>query len=77
MLGRGIDQILPHPSVPRIFESYVKDARDYILLAEQMNGKILYPVPFDYIWGDALGIWRQEKPDIKIINLETAKSVRE
>jgi poly-gamma-glutamate capsule biosynthesis protein CapA/YwtB (metallophosphatase superfamily) len=72
MLGRGIDQILPHPSVPRIFESYVKDARDYILLAEQMNGKILYPVPFDYIWGEALEIWRQEKPDIKIINLETA-----
>jgi poly-gamma-glutamate capsule biosynthesis protein CapA/YwtB (metallophosphatase superfamily) len=26
MTGRGIDQVLPHPSDPRIFERYAKDA---------------------------------------------------
>ena len=26
MTGRGIDQVLPHPSSPEIHESYVKDA---------------------------------------------------
>jgi len=30
MLGRGIDQILPQPSDPVLYESYVKDARDPI-----------------------------------------------
>lgn len=30
MSGRGIDQILTHPSEPQIYESYVNDARDYV-----------------------------------------------
>lgn len=30
MPGRGIDQILPYPSVPTIHESCVRDARDYV-----------------------------------------------
>ena len=34
MTGRGIDQILPHPGNPRLFESYVRSAQDYIALAE-------------------------------------------
>jgi len=38
MLGRGIDQILPHPSDPMLKESYVHDARDYVALAEAENG---------------------------------------
>jgi len=50
MLGRGIDQILAYPSQPQIYESYVKDARDYIYLAEEKNGIIAYPVSMDYIW---------------------------
>lgn len=72
MTGRGIDQILPHPNKPKIYESFITDARDYVFLAEEANGKILYPVSMDYIWGDALSIWQQLKPEIKIINLETA-----
>jgi poly-gamma-glutamate synthesis protein (capsule biosynthesis protein) len=40
MTGRGIDQILPHPCDPLLHESYVKSARDYIRLAEQVNGRI-------------------------------------
>lgn len=72
MTGRGIDQILPHPNNPQLYESYITDARGYVLLAEEVNGKIPYPVSMDYIWGDALTIWQQYQPDAKIINLETA-----
>ena len=72
MLGRGIDQILPHSVSPKLFESYVKDARDYVRLAEIKNGPIAKPVTFSYIWGDALKIWKNMAPDAKIINLETS-----
>lgn len=72
MTGRGIDQILPNPVHPVLFESYVKDARDYVSLASQKNGNIHIPVSFKYIWGDALKIWDKMSPDLKIINLETA-----
>ena len=54
MTGRGIDQVLPHPSVPHIFEPFVRDARGYVKLAERRNGPIPHPVGFAYIWGDAL-----------------------
>src|SRR5262249_13534907 len=30
MLGRGVDQILPHPSDPRLRETYARDARAYV-----------------------------------------------
>ena len=43
MTGRGIDQILPFPSPPTIFESYVRDAREYVGLAEAANGPIARP----------------------------------
>lgn len=72
MTGRGIDQILPHPSEPQLYEGYVTDARQYVELSENLNGKIDYPVPMNYIWGDALPIWKQLQPNIKIANLETA-----
>ncbi|MGB5371415.1 MAG: CapA family protein [Flavobacteriaceae bacterium] len=70
MTGRGIDQILPHPSDPTLFESYIKDARDYVKLAERVNGAIDGPVGFDYIWGDLLG--PMKAADLRIINLETS-----
>jgi poly-gamma-glutamate capsule biosynthesis protein CapA/YwtB (metallophosphatase superfamily) len=72
MVGRGIDQILPHPVEPRIYESYVKDARAYVGLAERKNGQITKPVDYAYIWGDALQVWEKVRPDLKIINLETS-----
>ena len=72
MTGRGIDQILPHPGHPRIHERYLKNAGDYVRIAEQVNGLIPRPVAFDYIWGDALIEFRQHDPDLRIINLETA-----
>jgi len=72
MTGRGIDQVLPYPSAPRIHESYMKSAEGYVTLAERMNGPIEKPVDFSYIWGDALGELDRMAPDARIINLETA-----
>ena len=40
MTGRGIDQVLPHPSDPTIYESYMKSARGYVDIAEEVNGPI-------------------------------------
>jgi len=69
MTGRGIDQVLPHPSDPVLFEPYVKDARDYVRLAERANDPIPKPVGYSYIWGDALDELEKKAPDIRIINL--------
>ena len=72
MTGRGIDQILAHPTNPRIYESYLTDARDYVRLAESVNGSIPYPVNDNYLWGDALKEWQLHQPQLKLINLETS-----
>ncbi len=77
MTGRGIDQIMPYPSNPKIYESYVKDAREYVKLAESKNGPIPKPVSFDYIWGDALPHLNRFAPDLRIINLETSITTSE
>jgi len=71
MTGRGIDQVLPHPVDPTIYEPYLKNAKEYVRLAEEVNGPIPKPVNFSYIWGDALSQLKQTAPDVKIINLET------
>ena len=44
MLGRGIDQILPYPGDPTLTEPSVRDARDYIRLAERVHGPVARPV---------------------------------
>ncbi|MBC6982987.1 CapA family protein [Caulobacter sp. 17J80-11] len=72
MLGRGVDQILPHPSDPVLHERWMSSALGYLELAEQASGPIPRPVGFDYVWGDALEIWRERKPDLRLVNLETA-----
>jgi poly-gamma-glutamate capsule biosynthesis protein CapA/YwtB (metallophosphatase superfamily) len=72
MTGRGIDQILPHPSDPRIYEPVVSDARTYVQLAEEVNGPIPGPIELSYIWGDALAELRHVAPDARIVNLETS-----
>lgn len=77
MTGRGIDQILPHPGSPTLYERYVRDARHYVALAERASGAIPHPVPFDYIWGDALDAWQRLEPDARIINLETSVTSNE
>jgi poly-gamma-glutamate capsule biosynthesis protein CapA/YwtB (metallophosphatase superfamily) len=72
MTGRGIDQALPHPVNPLLYEPYVRDAREYVALAEKANGPIRRPLNVDYIWGDALHELERARPDLRIVNLETA-----
>jgi len=72
MTARGIDQILPHPGDPTLHESYVRNARDYIAIAERANGPIPRSAGFDYIWGAALAEFQALKPDFRVINLETS-----
>ncbi|MGW0878814.1 CapA family protein [Streptomyces sp. NPDC002671] len=72
MLGRGVDQILPHPGCPALREDYVRDAREYVALAEQANGPIPRPVDPAWPWGEALTILDRAAPDVRVINLETA-----
>lgn len=71
MTGRAIDQILPHPSDPRLEEPFMRSALGYLRLAERAAGPIFRPVDFAYIWGDALGELERRKPDWRIVNLET------
>lgn len=72
MTGRGIDQILPHPSEPTLYEGFVRDARDYVALAERASGEIPRRVPPEYIWGDVLAELNSRQPALRVINLETS-----
>src|SRR6266702_5874178 len=72
MTGRGIDQALPHPVDPILYEPYVRDAREYVDLVEKAHGVFRRPVTFDYLWGAALEELERARVDLRIVNLETA-----
>jgi len=72
MTGRGVDQILRCPSGPELHEPHVRDAREYVRLAEQASGPIPRPVDSSYIWGDALDELDRMAPHARILNLETS-----
>ncbi|AQU70545.1 CapA family protein [Streptomyces niveus] len=72
MLGRGVDQILPHPGDPELREIYVRDAREYVGMAEAANGPIPCPVDSSWPWGDALEVLDSAAPAARVINLETS-----
>jgi poly-gamma-glutamate capsule biosynthesis protein CapA/YwtB (metallophosphatase superfamily) len=72
MIGRGIDQILPHPCDPVLHEDYTQSAIGYVQLAEAANGPIPRSVDPAYVWGAALGEFSRMRPDARIINLETS-----
>lgn len=72
MTGRGIDQVLAHPCDPELHEDYVASAKDYVGLAEQVNGPIPRHAEPSYVWGAALDELSLMRPDARIINLETA-----
>ena len=71
MVGRGIDQVLPHQSDPLLHERAMSSALHYVELAERANGPIPRPVDFTYVWGDALTELERMSPDVRIVNLET------
>jgi poly-gamma-glutamate capsule biosynthesis protein CapA/YwtB (metallophosphatase superfamily) len=72
MLGRGVDQILPYPGDPALYERMVGDARTYVDLAVRANGEIPQPVDWSWPWGDALQLLAAAGCDARIINLETS-----
>lgn len=72
MTGRGIDQILPRPCNPALHESYVRDARRYVALAEEVHGPIPHKAAWEYVWGDALSSLDRAGTDARIVNLETS-----
>jgi poly-gamma-glutamate synthesis protein (capsule biosynthesis protein) len=77
MTGRGIDQVLPHPCRPNLYERVVRSAREYVSLAEHAHGAIRRPVDFRYVWGVALEELARRTPDARIINLETSVTTSE
>jgi poly-gamma-glutamate capsule biosynthesis protein CapA/YwtB (metallophosphatase superfamily) len=72
MTGRGIDQVLPHPAPPDLYEPLIRDAREYVRLAERAHGPVPSAVDPSYIWGDALADINRFAPLARIVNLETA-----
>jgi poly-gamma-glutamate capsule biosynthesis protein CapA/YwtB (metallophosphatase superfamily) len=76
MTGRGVDQILPRPGSPTLRERSVRDARDYVALAESTNGAIPWPADFGWPWGDLLTALDEFAPDVRLVNLETAITAR-
>jgi poly-gamma-glutamate synthesis protein (capsule biosynthesis protein) len=72
MLGRGIDQILPHPCDPELHEAYAQSALDYVRLAELSCGTVPRPREPAAIWGAASAELERADPDARIINLETS-----
>jgi poly-gamma-glutamate synthesis protein (capsule biosynthesis protein) len=77
MTGRGIDQLLPQPGDPRLYEAHVTDARDYVRLAERAGGPIARPVSNEYVWGEALAEFDRRMPRLRLVNLETAVTTRD
>jgi poly-gamma-glutamate synthesis protein (capsule biosynthesis protein) len=77
MTGRGIDQILSHPSAPKLYESGTSSARSYVEFAEAGTGRIPRAVHPAYIWGDTLSELDRRNPQARIINLETAVTTSE
>ena len=77
MTGRGIDQILRHSCAPGLYEPLVKNAHEYVAMAEATSGAIPTKVPPTYPWGIALEELEHRRPDARIINLETSVTTSE
>ena len=77
MTGRGVDQILRHPSRPHLYEQVVKSAGEYVALAERAHGSIPRRVDDSYVWGTALAELERRRPAARIINLETSVTTSE
>ncbi|MBS2031454.1 MAG: CapA family protein [Deltaproteobacteria bacterium] len=72
MVGRGIDQILVSPGSPILHEDFIRDARDYVVLAERTNGPIPRAATPSHVWGAALEAFTRAAVDARIINVETS-----
>jgi poly-gamma-glutamate capsule biosynthesis protein CapA/YwtB (metallophosphatase superfamily) len=72
MIGRGIDQIPPHPCNPALHEGYEETALDYVRAGRnrpRLNSALCSLV---ISLGVALDEFHRMRPDDRIINLETS-----
>lgn len=72
MLGRGVDQALEHSCDPELREPYVQDAREYLRLAESVNGHLGVPLGREEPWGATIEILRGEGAGHFFVNLENS-----
>ena len=72
MTGRGVDQVLACPGDPELREAAIRDARDYVRLAEAVNGHIPRAADPAWPWGDALPALDAWQPHVRLINVETS-----
>jgi poly-gamma-glutamate capsule biosynthesis protein CapA/YwtB (metallophosphatase superfamily) len=72
MTGRGVDQVLACPGDPALREVAVRDAREYVHLAEAANGSIPRAVGPEWPWGDALPVLDAWDPHVRVLNVETS-----
>ena len=72
MIARGIDQVLRYSVEPELREPAVRDARDYVLLAEKTSGPIPRNVDAGFVWGDLLPVLAEFSPHATIMNVETS-----
>src|SRR5262245_18251515 len=77
MTGRGVDQLLPHPSNPQLYEPVVRSSLEYVATAERAHGPLHRPVDYRYVWGDALTELERRRPAARIVNLETSVTTSE
>ena len=69
MLGRGVDQLLPHPGSAELREEFVPDAHHYPRAAGARPQQ-----GFAWPWGDALS--ELAGADLRLVNLETSATAR-
>lgn len=72
MLGRGVDQLLPHPGCPELREDFVPGAQHYARSAGVEPAEA--PADFARPWGEALPLLAEA--DLRLVNLETSATTR-
>ena len=77
MTGRGVDQIFPSSCPPGLREPFVTSALDYVRMAQRTGKSIPIPVDHAYVWGDALSVLEDVRPDQRVANLETSVTLSE
>ena len=77
MTGRGIDQILPHPGAPHLYEPYVRSARGLRRARRARERPDRAAGRFRLRLGRRARGARARAPDARIVNLETTVTAAE
>lgn len=77
MTGRTIDQLFATHNDDNFGKTDHIPSVRYLAWSAALHGAEILPLAHDYIWGDALGVLEQARPDFRLINLETAVTTAE